>query len=610
MKSFIDNNGYNINVSSYSKNTINEIINDLTVFPYVMDQPKEETEKSKFNIYRYNEDKTYLIIPRYYGLHKLGEPEKTIFNPETINIKFVYQLREKQMLIATKCINYMLKQGGGLLSVPCGFGKTICALYMASILGYKTLVITHKSNLLSQWVKAIKNSLGLTEDRIGIIRQKKCQIENKDIVVGMIQTISKKDYKDVFNKFGFVIYDEAHHVCSRFFSKTLLKTGAKYTLSLTATPRRTDRLIKIMYWFIGGTIYRESAKINKNVIVKTFTYKSTDEWKFALKQRYFNGKNRPNTQKMVENLCDINTRNSLIINIVNKIIVLDSKRKILILSDRLSHLQILKKGVDRFIKKNKIKDLYTCHYNGATKSGERLLIEENGDIIFSTYFMCSEGVSIDHLNTVILATPKKDVEQSVGRIMRTVLETGDVRPMIIDICDDLPCISNWIRVRNSTYRKGQYDIENYYVTDNKIMTQYEYDNGKEITDNIHSSNMYVHKSINEFNKNINEFNDLFKQCDKLFNIKKKYVNETVYNDMEYTNLNDILFERSLTENDIIRTVVKDTPTDIIDFEEDVEEDNDKIYKDKNYKEKIYKDDDIDNSNSFVKRNLFIKKLNI
>ena len=76
-------------------------------------------------------------------------------------------------------------------------------------------------------------------------------------------------------------------------------------------------------------------------------------------------------------------------------------------------------------------------------------------IIFSTYFMCSEGVSIDHLNTVILATPKKDVEQSVGRIMRTVLETGDVRPMIIDICDDLPCISNWIRVRNSTYRKGQ-----------------------------------------------------------------------------------------------------------------------------------------------------------
>ena len=40
------------------------------------------------------------------------------------------------------------------------------------------------------------------------------------------------------------------------------------------------------------------------------------------------------------------------------------------------------------------------------------------DILLATYSMASEGMDVPKLNTVILASPKSDVEQSVGRVFR------------------------------------------------------------------------------------------------------------------------------------------------------------------------------------------------
>ena len=136
------------------------------------------------------------------------------------------------------------------------------SLNIATKLKKKTLVIVHKTFLQDQWIERIKF---FTDAKIGIIRQNKCDIDDKDIVLGSIHSISKRDYGDIFDKFGFVIYDEAHHVSSKYFSKTLLKTNCKYTLALTATPYRLDGLINIMYSFLGDCIHRDPVKINKNV---------------------------------------------------------------------------------------------------------------------------------------------------------------------------------------------------------------------------------------------------------------------------------------------------------------------------------------------------------
>lgn len=63
--------------------------------------------------------------------------------------------------------------------------------------------------------------------------------------------------------------------------------------------------------------------------------------------------------------------------------------------------------------------------------------EKNADIIFATYSLAKEGLDIERLNTIVLATSQKDVNQSVGRVMRKILQDGDLRPLIIDFSDHL-----------------------------------------------------------------------------------------------------------------------------------------------------------------------------
>ena len=69
-----------------------------------------------------------------------------------------------------------------------------------SQLKLKTLVVVHKSFLLDQWIKSINL---FTDAKTGTIRGNIIDTENKDIVIGMIQSLSMKDYDEsVFKDFG------------------------------------------------------------------------------------------------------------------------------------------------------------------------------------------------------------------------------------------------------------------------------------------------------------------------------------------------------------------------------------------------------------------------
>ena len=151
------------------------------------------------------------------------------------------------------------------------------------MLGLKTLVIVHKTFLQNQWYDRIKQ---FTNARIGIIRQNKVDIKDKDIVIGMLHSISMKDYpEEVFTGFNIVVFDEIHHIPARTFSKALFKTIYKYTIGLSATPTRADGLTKIINWHIGDIIYDLKRPGSKNVIVKIFDY-DTDDPLFVLKKQW------------------------------------------------------------------------------------------------------------------------------------------------------------------------------------------------------------------------------------------------------------------------------------------------------------------------------------
>lgn len=537
-KTYLDNNGYNIALRCLTAEQIKKIETDLTVAPIIKKATPDEIKAAEFPLYNYSENDKSIIVPRYYGISRFGEPEQVNFEEaEEIDLEFRKSLREKQQSVVDLCIDYMLKNGGGLLSVPCGFGKTVCALYIAKTLGLKTLVVVHKSFLLNQWIDRAVEFLNIRRENIGVIRQTKCDIAGKDLVIGVIHTMSKRPYSELYKQFGLVIFDEAHHVGAKYFSRTLMKTSSNYTLALTATPYRTDGLIKVMYWFTGGTIYRESKKMNCNVIVKSITHTSTDKNLFRNKLKWFKGEFVTNSQDMSYSLMEIGTRNKMMIDMITHIRRNYPERKMLILSDKISHLDYLKEGVDQLIQEDvdagllEEDDIYSCYYIGDTKPHDRQEAEERGDIIFSTYQMASEGLDIKHLNTLIFASPKKDVVQSAGRIMRTILQVGDVRPLIIDIRDDLDIFIKWSDDRNEYYRKCKYQIENYYMIDDKFVTGNRYYNIDTIEDDDrerHSGNIELHKLINnrnqeyhEWKNKILEFEDLCNKFENRHEIAKK-----------------------------------------------------------------------------------------
>lgn len=616
-KTYIDSNGYNIVMKYLTKDQLLKIKTDLTVVPHMPDAKPEDIEKMKYAVYSYTEDGKNIIIPRYYGISRFGKPDRVDFDEaEEVDMTFTKTLRKKQQDVVDLCIKYMEKNGGGLLSVPCGFGKTICALYIAQKLGLKTLVVVHKTFLLNQWIDRALNFLNIKIDNIGIIKQKKCDINGKDLVIGLIHTISKREYNDLYKQFGLVIFDEAHHVCARFFSKTLMKTSSKYTLSLTATPYRNDGLIKVMYWFTGGTIYREKIKMNVNVVVKTVTHRSKDTKNFREYQRWFNGGLRPNPQKMSRNLMKIDSRNNTIISMIDYMRKTYPDRKILVLSEMIDHLTLLKTSVDELIKKDvdagiiDEDEIYTCYYIGDSKQHEREEAEEMGDIIFATYQMANEGLDISRLNTLIYATPKKDIVQSVGRIMRKILSTGDVRPLIIDIQDELSVFTKWSENRRDYYKKCKYQIEDYFLEDSEFMTPnrfYGVDDIKDEDRPTHNKNIYMNRMINECNAHYADFkkdkgimDDMCEKLDKIFKINtvksdyeidfdkfEKDHNLTkekleILEDVTPFKLRDILHVDNMTELDYITTVLKTADEDsVLDLDKDINLDPDDNFDDDN-----------------------------
>jgi hypothetical protein len=68
--------------------------------------------------------------------------------------------------------------------------------------------------------------------------------------------------------------------------------------------------------------------------------------------------------------------------------------------------------------------------------------------------MAAEALDIKTLTTLIMATPKTDIEQSVGRILREKHSS----PLVVDIVDSHDLFKNQWRKRKTFYKKENYKI--------------------------------------------------------------------------------------------------------------------------------------------------------
>jgi superfamily II DNA or RNA helicase len=270
-------------------------------------------------------------------------------------------------------------------------------------------------------------------------------IDDKDIVIGMLQSLSMKDYEQsVFESFGFTIIDEVHHISSQVFSNVLFKLVTKYTLGLSATMNRKDGTTKVFKMFLGGVVHKCVRDNEDNVEVRAFQYKA-DNTQFNTIEYDFRGNVLYST--MISKLCAYNSRTEFILNILVEILEENDDQQIMILAHNKNILKYIYDAVEH----RKIATV--GYYIGGMKEAD-LKISETKKVIIATYSMASEALDIKTLTTLIMATPKTDIEQAVGRILRE--KHGN--PMVIDIIDQHQPFKNQWNKRRMFYRKQNYKI--------------------------------------------------------------------------------------------------------------------------------------------------------
>jgi len=452
MNIIINKEGYIIPKINKYNEIINKVKKELEVQPYLtFNMPNIKPQKFKV----YKEYDNYIVIPKFYGIKYIGKPDEIYdYKGKTINIDFIGNLRLSQEEIINNILPYINNNNGGVLCLPCAAGKTVLSLYLISKFKVKTLVIVHKTFLLNQWKERAEQ---FTNAKIGIIQQKTIEIEGYDIVIAMLQSIAKDKYDNsIFNDFGMVIFDEAHHAPSQYFSKVLPIINCEITIGLSATPKRNDKLEKVLYWYFGDIMYKSKIQENNQVQVNIINYDIEHE-KF---QEYFLYTGDINRAKTINKITTIGRRNKYIIDTLSDI--LSDERKILILSDRLEHLKLLKNRLDS-------RDITTSDYYIGGMKQNALKKAEQAQVIFATYAMASEALDIPDLNTLFMVTSRKEVEQAVGRILRKI--DPNIKPLIYDFVDQLPSFISQSKHRIKFYNKMGFNINTLDVYNNELISK-------------------------------------------------------------------------------------------------------------------------------------------
>lgn len=455
-QAYLGKKGYTIPKSCISKEDLDNLYEQLNVKPITPGiSYGGAANEGSFPVYRENANKIY--IPRFVGIERYGLPNKSeITQGDNISLEFPKPLRDYQDKIIDVymkhidnpiCVGSEQKGNGGILEVPCGRGKTVMALKIISNLKKKTLIIVHKEFLMNQWIERIDEFL--PGAKIGKIQGPVFDVEGKDIVIGMLQTLYDRALPEkAFDSFGLTIIDEVHRIGSEQFSKTLLRVLSPNMLGISATVDRKDKLTCVLYMFIGPKIYTEARTDEDPVCVRSIEYISTDS-QFNETEYDFKGQAKYST--MISKLCEFGPRSDFIVRVLQDLIN-ESREKeenaqIMVLAHNRSLLKYFYEAI------NHRGFSSVGYYVGGMKQCD-LQETEGKQIVLATYAMAAEALDIKSLSILVMASPKTDITQSVGRILRVRHDN----PIVVDIVDHHDIFQNQWKQRKTFYRKCNYRI--------------------------------------------------------------------------------------------------------------------------------------------------------
>ncbi len=420
---------------------------------------------SKINVYNVINNIVYLPKNKFFELYDKGifEGEYTdkLQDTNIINFNCLVKLNKNQ-----KCVYNYIKNNNKtnyILHAGAGTGKTFLAMKLITYYKRKTLIIVPNTYLLEQWqtllLENFKDESSEKSENITLFYGKEKNLTG-NIVIAIVNSVSKKN---IVNDFGLVILDEVHMYNTNSFKVIYTKINFKNMIGLSGTPLlRKNGFDKMAIDYIGEIINVNNiegyvAADNKfNSTVHLLYYNGKEEYTNTI----INEKTGMiDTISMITNIISDPDRNNLIVSQIIKLTNL--KHNIFIFSDRRCHLEELYNKI-LFLQKSTTLDkklnIQIPELNksiilfGGSSKDDINTASNTSTIIFTTYQYSSTGVSIDRLDALILATPRRsNMEQIINRIFRLNEKYKHKHRYIIDIIDNATVLKNQLRERKKAY---------------------------------------------------------------------------------------------------------------------------------------------------------------
>ena len=359
-----------------------------------------------------------------------------------------------------EAVRNMIEAKYGILQATTGSGKTQMGIALIKAHRRRALWLCHTADLLNQ--SRDRALQYIQPELIGTITEGKVNV-GIGVTFATVQTMANLELSQFRDYWDVVIVDECHRVSSSAtsftrYEKVLNHLSARHKYGLTATPERSDGLIKATFALIGKVAYTvpEDAIADRVMGVNVKTVDTDTE----LTDACLNDDGTINYVKLIEHLTTDRRRNFLIANQIAE----NKGHSCLVLSDRLSQLEDLMELMPPDMQGE-------CAFINGKMQSKKARAEREQAIedmrtgrkkyLFASYSLAKEGLDVPCLDRLFLASPCKYsaiITQAVGRIRRTA--EGKETPVVYDFVDSgIGFCAGAYRKRCTSYRKMGAEIE-------------------------------------------------------------------------------------------------------------------------------------------------------
>jgi superfamily II DNA or RNA helicase len=142
-------------------------------------------------------------------------------------------------------------KGRGIVVLPTGAGKSHLALMAIDKWRRSTLVVAPTLDLVRQWYDLLRTNFGVD---VGVVGGGEYSLHPLTVTT---YDSAYLHMENLGNRFGFIVFDECHHLPAEAYCLAAQQSLAPFRLGLTATLERVDGREALLSSLVGPVVYRK-----------------------------------------------------------------------------------------------------------------------------------------------------------------------------------------------------------------------------------------------------------------------------------------------------------------------------------------------------------------